>query len=210
MIKKILTLLLMLSLFSCEKNKYDTFLGSQIGNIIINEFNNDFLMEKVDSSGLLKIVSGNGYSFSAKTKLSDVIKKTESLYISIGEYDLLKNIVLVDRELVVKYNPSLLEIFSMNLVEIINELTSYNDNLKIGLFSLYNPYAGSELEFMEAVNQIVEKFNQEIIEISNDYNCMYFDIRIIEKKLESFNQFNLSIKSEIMEIINHDEWRKFD
>lgn len=186
--KKILILLiLVLPLFSCKTQRINSFIGSQILNMHFNELNCDFLVEHIESKSLLKMVNQNAYSQKEKININSLLKKTDILYVSIGEYDLLKNVSLIDKELVVSENQSLIELFSLNLVNIIEEILLINSKIRINIISLYNPYVNDFSDFYRSFNLLVNDYNKEIKNICLENYCNYIDISSISEKIVSFN-----------------------
>lgn len=186
--------LLILSLFlcSCSRRENVDFLGNSIGNLDLSdtEIGLDFALRKIDSKTLLHLIESNGYSYDSRKKIGDTIRKSRKLFLSVGMYDLLKNVGLENGDLVFRYHSSTLELFEMNLVHIVDAIRSYNEEASILIFSLYHPYEKSGRLFYDDFTLGLDLFNRCIEEVCEENRCRYIDISACSSNIESFNCFD--------------------
>ena len=199
-IKLILIFLLVLPLIACFNSKQTMFLG--IFPFFANEYQNcvDFSFERIESKTMLKLIDDNAYSFERKKDINSLIKKSDTLILSIGMFDLLKGVYYDDGEQKYQYIPSLLELFELNLYHIINSLIEVNKKISLCVLSLYNPYVFADSSFYQDISLSVEKYNHVIEYICNDFNLKFIDIN----EFSSFVEFNIlsnKSKEQIMELI---------
>lgn len=201
--KKIIIFIFCLcSLSSCSsKPKLDTFIGHKIANVEIEKMNCTFSFSQIDSNDLDKITCENAYSLKENIKFNSLIKKTSRLYLSIGLFDLLKGVYLDSYELKYQFSSSVLEVFEIHLVNIINEVYSLNSKLDIYLFSLYCPYKNENNSFTSNLLLGVDNFNTSIKQIAKENNCSFIDIFFLSNHIQEYNQIDEVTSKELLEKI---------
>ncbi len=146
--KKIISVVIIsILLNSCNINNTITLIGdfsSELINYINKNINSVFTFEGMTSNELLKFIEKDATSDKG-SKISQTIKKSKKVIISIGFYDYLpylninpkENIFEVDQELCLRQT----EVWQYNIVHIIDELHSMNSKIQIFIispFAFYN------------------------------------------------------------------------
>lgn len=189
-------------LFSCNNNhKGIAFIGYEIVNISEEEYNQEFLFKKIESKTLLKLIDNDGKNESTKTRISTIFKKSKTLFLSIGYYDLMKNVELKNGNLSFNFRNSILELFELNLVNIIDCIYEFKKDIKINIFSLYNPYFNDNSFFYKDYELGVDKYNEIISGVCKDNRCNYLDISFVSKKIDAYNQISDDSIIKIKELI---------
>lgn len=185
-------LILSLFLCSCSRRESVDFIGNSIGNFDLSETkcNRDFALSKVDSKTLLHLIESDGYAYDSQKKVGKTIKNSRKIFLSVGMYDLLKNVGLESGNLVFNYHSSTLELFEMNLVHIIDAIRSYNESVSVFVLSLYHPYEKSSRNFYDNFTLGLDLFNRCIEEVCEENRCRYVDISFCSSNIESFNRFD--------------------
>lgn len=202
--KKILiSLVLLFCLVSCKSQaKTISFIGHKILNITLDEkYNCDYLLDKVDSKKLLNFVENNVTSNSKTKDLKTIIKKSKTIFISIGIYDIMKNVSLVDGELTFKYYDSVNELFELNLVNIIDEIRDINSNVNLNVLSTYVVYLNDNSTFYKEYSLAVYRYNKTIEEVCKENNCQYIDISFLSDYVYQYNTISEYSQDEFLELI---------
>lgn len=198
--KIILIILLSFSLLSCKTSSITSFIGNEfISKEIISLCNTDFLFKKIESKSLLKIIEENMENNDSNTKISKIISNSNRIILSIGLFDLLKCVYLEEDKLKFEFKLSILELFELNLFNIVEQIYEYNPEAKLTLVSLYNPYINSHDNFYLSLNIGVEKFNQIIKSFALENNISYYDIYKYSLSIKTFNKFDISSEKQILE-----------
>ena len=198
-------LLCSLLLIGCSASNTTSFIGV-VNNENFASFDDvdyTFSFSKLESKELLKIINENYYSHNRNVNVSKLIKNTDKLLLSCGLYDLFKNVSLIDGNLSLKNDTSLIEVFELNLFEIVNSLFEYNSKISIYLFSLYNPYYEKESTFYNAVDSLVDAFNSVIQNVCLQNELKYVDISFLDDYLISFNSFSNQGEKLLIELIRN-------
>lgn len=206
---KIIKFLLLISflLIGCSSPKVTSFIGA-INNDVFSLFDDvdyTFSFNKMESKELLKILDEDYYSHNKDINVSKLIKNSNKVFLSCGLYDLYKNVSLIDGNLTLKNDTTLVEVYEMNLVEIINTIFQYNDNLELYLFSLYNPYYDKESSFYNSITSLVETFNKTISDVCEQNNLTYIDVSFLAEYLIDFNMISHQGKQVVLEIFENYE-----
>lgn len=198
--KIILAILLSFSLLSCKTSSITSFIGNEfISKEIISLCNTDFLFKKIESKSLLKIIEEDMENNDSNTKISKIISNSNRIILSIGLFDLLKCVYLEEDKLKFEFKLSILELFELNLFNIVEQIYEYNPKAKLALVSLYNPYINSHDSFYLSLNIGVEKFNQIIKSFALENNISYYDIYKYSLSIKAFNKFDISSEKQILE-----------
>ena len=198
--KIILIIFFSISLLSCSYNKMTSFIGNEfISNEILSSYNTDFSFKKIESKSLLKIIEEDMTNQSNNVSIRNIIAKSNKIILSIGLFDLLKCVYLEEDKLKFNFKLSILELFELNLFNIVEQIYEYNPNVKLTLVSLYNPYLNSRDNFYLSFNIGVEKFNQVIKSFSLDNNISYYDINRYSLSIKEFNKFDIDSEKQILE-----------
>ena len=198
--KIILIIFFSILLLSCSYNKITSFIGNEfISNEILSSFNTDFYFKKLESKSLLKIIDEDMTNQNSKLSIRNIIAKSNKIILSIGLFDLLKCVYLEEDKLKFNFKLSILELFELNLFNIVEQIYEYNPKVKLTLVSLYNPYLNSRDSFYLSFNIGVEKFNQVIKSFSLDNNISYYDINRYSLSLKEFNKFDIDSEKQILE-----------
>lgn len=198
--KIILIIFFSISLLSCSYNKITSFIGNEfISNEILSSYNTDFSFKKIESKSLLKIIDEDMINQSSNVSIRNVIAKSNKIILSIGLFDLLKCVYLEEDKLKFNFKLSILELFELNLFNIVEQIYEYNPKVKLTLVSLYNPYLNSRDSFYLSFNIGVEKFNQVIKSFSLDNNISYYDINKYSLSIKEFNKFDIDSEKQILE-----------
>lgn len=198
--KIILTIFFSILLLSCSYNKITSFIGNEfISNEILSSYNTDFSFKKIESKSLLKIIDEDMINQSNNVSIRNIIAKSNKIILSIGLFDLLKCVYLEEDKLKFNFKLSILELFELNLFNIVEQIYEYNPKVKLTLVSLYNPYLNSRDSFYLSFNIGVEKFNQVIKSFSLDNNISYYDINRYSLSIKEFNKFDIDSEKQILE-----------
>ena len=198
--KIIIIIFFSISLLSCSYNKITSFIGNEfISNEILSSYNTDFYFKKLESKSLLKIIDEDMTNQNSKLSIRNIIAKSNKIILSIGLFDLLKCVYLEEDKLKFNFKLSILELFELNLFNIVEQIYEYNPKVKLTLVSLYNPYLNSRDSFYLSFNIGVEKFNQVIKSFSLDNNISYYDINRYSLSLKEFNKFDIDSEKQILE-----------
>ncbi len=198
--KIILIILLSFSLLSCKTSSITSFIGNEfISKEIISLCNTDFLFKKIESKSLLKIIEEDMENNDSNTKISKIISNSNRIILSIGLFDLLKCVYLEEDKLKFEFKLSILELFELNLFNIVEQIYEYNPKVKLTLVSLYNPYINSYDNFYLSLNIGVEKFNQIIKSFALENNISYYDIYKYSLSIKAFNKFDINSEKQILE-----------
>lgn len=199
-IKLLFVFLLILPLSSCLRVSQTMFLGIFPFNVKEYEEYIDFTFDKIESKTMLKLIGDNAYSFERKKDIKSLIKKCNQIVLSIGIFDLLKGVYFENGEQRYKYLPSLLELFELNVYHIISSIFEYNKKISIIVLSLYNPYVFSDNSFYENISLSIERYNEVLKYVSEEFNLSYLDINEF-CLLDEFNTFSIESKNKTMELI---------
>lgn len=198
--KIIIIIFFSISLLSCSYNKITSFIGNEfISNEMLSAYNTDFYFKKIESKSLLKIIEEDMTNQSSKLSIRNIIRKSDRIILSIGLFDLLKCVYLEEDKLKFNFKLSILELFELNLFNIVEQIYEYNPKVKLTLVSLYNPYINSRDSFYLSFNIGVEKFNQVIKSFSLDNNISYYDINRYSLSIKEFNKFDIDSEKQILE-----------
>lgn len=184
--KIILSLLLILSLFSCgNKRDYTLFLGYNLDGYVNHlkennvDINNSFVMQKGYISYLYSLVIKDGIDVINNKKISTSIKKSNKIYIQIGNDDFLRCVKLIDNEYIIdeevlNTQKELFSYYYFLLIEKLREL--YEGNIFI--LSPYFPLS-NDLDNMYEIDKALNEFYEVVNEVCSYFNCVYIDIREI-------------------------------
>lgn len=202
--KKILiSCVLLLCLVSCNNQARSiSFIGHKVLNISLEEqYNCDYLLDKVDSKKLLNFVENNVTSNNKNKDLKTIIKRSKTIFISLGIYDIMKNVSLVDGELVLKYYDSVNELFELNLVHIIDEIRSINSKVNLNILSTYVVYINDGSTFYKEYSLAVYRYNKTIENICNENSCKYVDITFLSDYIMQYNTISEYCQDRFFELI---------
>ncbi len=205
--KIILVLCLLFSLTSCNRSNSIIMIGHKIANISFNDsqWNYEFLLDKLESKTLLNFVENNSKSNQTNNNIRSLIKSSKTIFISIGLYDVMKNVSLYDGQLEFSHHESILEIYEMNLVAIVDEIRSINSKVKINIFSLYVPYINDASTFYENYYLALLNYNQVISKVCQENQLNYIDISFISSQIVKYNQVSLYGENQVLELVDEYE-----
>lgn len=205
--KIILILCLLFSLTSCNRSDKIIIIGHKIANISFNDksWNYEFLLDKLESKTLLNFVENNSKSNQTNSNIKSLIKSSKTVFISVGLYDVMKNVSLYDGQLEFSNHESILEIYEMNLVSIIDEIRSINSRIKINLFSLYVPYINDASTFYENYYLALLNYNRVISEVCRENQLNYIDISFISSQIIKYNQVSIYGENQVLELVDEYE-----
>lgn len=199
--KIIVFLFIVLNLFSCnQKAKQITFLGYNLDGYVTylksnnTNINDNFVMQKGYISYLYSMVAKDAKSLLDNQRLSDNIKRSNIIYIQIGNDDfnrcINKEEQIIDQEIFITQK----ELFSYYYFLLLEEIRLIYEK-EIIILSPYYKFLNSEIDI--ALNEFFELGN----EAARYFDCKYIDIREINVFIKEDNVLNEEAYSYLNKLI---------
>lgn len=178
-----------------EVNSFSFFVGKYLKEErVVNEVNDNYLKNNMTSKKMLEMIEKDSYV--ENSSLSDLIKKSKYITLTLGindlinqiKYDSKKNMLVYDKDVI----SNKIEIFKHNYHEIVEAIKDINKDVKIIHVGCYKIYGD---------DYISESLNSVISEVSREYNDYHIDNTDIEDKYV-FNDNELYLTSLGQEIIS--------
>jgi hypothetical protein len=163
-------------------------------------YNYDFTFNDADIKSLYLVSDQNLKS--TKREFSSIIKKSNSIIISLGMNDILSLTSLRDGYYVIdqELKNNLLALKEYYLYHLIENIYLYNQKIKIYLLSFFNQMQLDEINHL-IINQLIEEVNNILITYQEEMNYQYIDITSLSEDIIKNNELTKSGINKLVSII---------
>lgn len=178
-----------------DVTSFTSLLGEYfVSNNLVSKVNDSYTKSSITSEMLLEMINKDAYNENSEGLLS-LIKDSKYVTISVGMNDILQYLrfdsnrqeLIYDKEIVDRK----LEIMKQNYCEIIEEIKNINENINVYLVSYYYPFEWVNEDNKIEVNEVFNKLNSSIKEVSEVTNVHYVDISEVSKEENMFNKYQI-------------------
>lgn len=178
-------------------NEYEDVFMKQVDNEKIKTSNSTFTSQ-VESKTFLKMLQENVAKKidNKMVPIQDVIQKSNYISIYIGNNDFIDKIKFDKATKQAKYDLDVLQrqmdITTMNVYHILEEIKNINEYCKIIVLSIYFPYYDLKSPALEELQNFFNVFNDELAQLCMDSKASYLDISLLSSSnfLESTYTIN--------------------